>query len=92
MARWSDRACGTRWIRRLVKALQRAIFKSGIYLTVLGNFSKNEIKAKIKANIYDCVSCFASVDAIKGTCVGLALKKLASTVDQERRLAKTQNY
>ena len=37
-----SRACGTMWIGSLVKALQSAINKFGIYLTDLENFGKNK--------------------------------------------------
>ena len=50
------KAFARRYTGHLVKGLQRAIIKFGIYLTDLQNFGKKGKKAKIKENIFGYVS------------------------------------
>ena len=50
------KACGTRWIEHLVKALQLTTNKFEIYLTDLKNFGKKDIKSKNKDRNFSFVS------------------------------------
>lgn len=49
-------AFGTRWVGHLVKVLQRAIKRLGIYLQDLEDFGKKGKKAKIKLEVFGYVS------------------------------------
>lgn len=49
-------AFGTRWVGHLVKVLQRAIKKLGIYLQDLEDFGKKGKKAKIKSEVFGYAS------------------------------------